>query len=87
MGWRGGVAGEIDDGTAHLLIHGPAERDDLVLAGLPGRRARSPGDTEIILSTAPPEGATVALAATPIRRYSSVQFLLEHCVIDRKVRQ
>src|ERR671912_2713864 len=31
-----GVAGEVDDGAAQLLVHGPAEADHLHLAGLPG---------------------------------------------------
>ena len=32
-----GVAGEVDDGAAELFVHGPAEGDDLDLAGLAGR--------------------------------------------------
>ena len=32
-----GVAGEVDDGAAELFVDGPAEGDDLDLAGLSGR--------------------------------------------------
>ena len=32
-----GVAGEVDDGAAELFVDGPAEGDDLDLAGLAGR--------------------------------------------------
>lgn len=32
-----GIAGEVDDAATELLVHGPAERDDLDLAGLAGR--------------------------------------------------
>jgi hypothetical protein len=31
-----GVAGEVGDGAAELFVDGPAEADDLVLAGLAG---------------------------------------------------
>ncbi len=36
-----GVAGEVGDGAAQLLVDGPAERDDLDLAGLSCRGGRA----------------------------------------------
>jgi hypothetical protein len=59
-----GVAGEVDDGAAQLFIDGPADADDLVLAGLPGSRGRHQGDAVALVNCWAPVSSTVT-SATP----------------------